>query len=181
MALLKIINVETENGDLLRKNCRAVEKIDERITRLLDDMRQTLTESGGVGLAAPQVGVLRRIALVDTGNEVLELINPVIIDTEGEQVEMEGCLSNPGQWGYTKRPAKVTVKALNRNGEEFTATGDGIVARCFCHELDHLDGVLFTDKAIRMLTEEEIEAMFAETNKRRTARPHKRSKGKSDD
>lgn len=181
MALLKIIKNDDESGDLLRKKCRPVEKIDERIIRLIDDMRETLAASGGVGLAAPQVGILRRVVLVDNGEEVLELINPEIIHTEGEQEELEGCLSNPGKWGITHRPAKVTVKALNRAGEEYTATGEEMTARCFCHELDHLDGVLFTDRAIHMLTDAEVEEMFAETNKKRVAKPHRRNRKKDND
>ena len=156
MALLNIIK---KGDDTLRKICRPVEKISPRILTLLDDMRDTLIDSEGVGLAAPQVGVLRRIALVIDTNDndkMYELINPEIIAREGEQEEMEGCLSVPGEWDITHRPMKVTVKALDRNGNEFTVTGEGLTARCFCHELDHLDGKLFVDEAIHMLTKEEI-------------------------
>ena len=160
MALLNIIK---KDDDTLRKVCRPVEKISPRILTLLDDMKDTLIDSEGVGLAAPQVGILRRIALViDTNNndKLYELINPEIIEREGEQEEMEGCLSVPGEWGYTHRPMKVTVKALDRNGNEFTVTGEGLTARCFCHEIDHLDGKLFVDEAVRMLTKEEIEELM---------------------
>lgn len=160
MALLNIIK---KGDDTLRKVCRPVEKISPRILTLLDDMRETLIDSEGVGLAAPQIGVLRRIALViDTNDDdkLYELINPEIIEREGEQEEMEGCLSVPGEWGYTHRPMKVTVKALDRNGNEFTVTGEGLTARCFCHEIDHLDGKLFVDEAVRMLTKEEIEELM---------------------
>ena len=159
MAILTII----KDGDpTLRKHSRPVDEITPRIVRLIDDMRDTLSKSGGVGLAAVQVGVLRRIVLVeDADGNVLELINPEIIEREGEQHEIEGCLSVPDRWGITDRPAKVTVRALDRDGKEFTATGEGLTARCFCHELDHLDGVLFTDHA-RMLTEEELEKLSEE-------------------
>ncbi|MBO4859917.1 MAG: peptide deformylase [Clostridia bacterium] len=154
MALLNI----RKNGDgILRKKCRPVEEITPRILTLLDDMRETLKDANGVGLAAPQVGVLKRIVLVDDGSEILELINPVIVDTKGEQEEIEACLSCPGQWGIVKRPAEVTVRALDRHGVEKTYTGTGLTARCFCHELDHLDGVLYIDKAERMLDPDEIE------------------------
>lgn len=154
MAILNILKSEEE---LLRKKSRAVDKINGRIIRLLDDMRETLIESGGVGLAAPQVGVLRRVVLVDNGENILELINPEIVKAEGEQQNIEGCLSCPGTWGVTSRPAFVTVRALNRNGEVFEASGEELTARCFCHEIDHLDGILFIDKALRLLSEEELE------------------------
>lgn len=154
MALLNIVKM---GDDVLRKTCRPVETITPRIIRLIDDMRDTLEESGGVGLAAPQVGVLKRIVLVDNGEEVLELINPEIIETNGEQEEPEGCLSCPNRWGTVKRPAYVKVRATNRFGEVFEADGTELTARCFCHEIDHLNGILFLDKATRMLTEEELE------------------------
>ncbi len=156
MAILNILN-DTE--ETLRKKSRPVEKLSPRLIQLLDDMQETLKLSGGVGLAAPQVGILRRVVLVDNGEQVLELINPQIIETKGTQEEVEGCLSVPGRWGITRRPAYVKVRALDRNGKSYEAEGTGIVARCFCHELDHLDGVLFTDKVLRMLTEEEIEKL----------------------
>ena len=156
MALLNIIK---KGDETLRKVCRPVTAITPRIITLLDDMKETLLDAEGVGLAAPQVGILRRIALViDTndGDRIYELINPEIIEREGEQEEMEGCLSVPGEWGITHRPMKVTVKAMDRDGNEFTVTGEGLTARCFCHEIDHLDGKLFTDEAVHMLTKEEI-------------------------
>lgn len=154
MAVLNIVKV----GDpVLRKTCRPVDEITPHILRLLDDMLETLHRANGVGLAAPQVGVLRRIALVEVEDgEVFELINPEIIAREGVQNELEGCLSIPEQWGVTERPEKVTVRAMNRRGEVYTATGEGLLARAFCHEIDHLDGVLFTDHAVHMLTPEEI-------------------------
>ncbi len=154
MALLNIVKI---GEDVLRKKSRPVEEITPRIIRLLDDMQETLKDSGGVGLAAPQVGILKRIVLVDNGEEVLELINPEIIETSGKQEEVEGCLSCPNRWGTVIRPAYVKVRAMNRKGEIYEADGTELTARCFCHELDHLDGTLFVDKVTHMLTEEEIE------------------------
>ena len=160
MALLNIIK---KGDETLRKVCRPVTAITPRIITLLDDMKETLLVAEGVGLAAPLVGILRRIALViDTndGDRIYELINPEIIEREGEQEEMEGCLSVPGEWGITRRPMKFTVKAMDRHGNEFTVTGEGLTARCFCHEIDHLDGKLFTDEAVHMLTKEEIDEIM---------------------
>jgi len=156
---MAILNIVKEGDPTLRKVCRPVTEITPRILQLLDDMKETLIEANGAGLAAPQVGILRRIAVVDTGDEIIELINPEIIETEGEQEEVEGCLSVPDVWGITHRPYRVKVKALNRYGEEFTAIGEELNARCFCHEIDHLNGGLFTDKTIRFLTPEEVEDM----------------------
>ncbi|MHB1153282.1 MAG: peptide deformylase [Eubacteriales bacterium] len=161
MAFLKII----KDGDpLLRKICRPVEKITPRICRLLDDMKDTLTEASGVGLAAPQVGVLRRVALVENDEgEILELINPrIVARSEKIQNEIEGCLSIPDKWGLTERPESVTVSALDRNGNEIMVTGSMLTARAFCHEIDHLDGILFTDIVLRILTTEELHAMREE-------------------
>jgi len=157
MAILKIIK---KDDPTLRKISRKVDEITPRIIKLLDDMRDTLHKAEGAGLAAVQVGVLRRIVLVETEpGETLELINPEIIEYSGEQEELEGCLSVPGVWGITHRPEKVTVKAMNRKGEYFTVSGTGLKARAFCHELDHLDGKLFTDKAVRILTQDDLEAL----------------------
>ncbi len=145
MAKLKILKV----GDsTLRKVCRPVDAVTPRITRLLDDMVETMRNADGVGLAAPQVGVLRRVVVIETPDEGLfELINPKIIAYSGEQETEEGCLSVPGRWGITKRPMHVTVKALNRNGDTVTYTGSGLLAKAFCHEIDHLDGKLYIDIA----------------------------------
>lgn len=154
---MAILNIVKEGDETLRKVCRPVTEITPRILRLLDDMTETLADANGVGLAAPQVGILRRIAIVDDGERYIELINPVITEREGEQEELEGCLSVPEVWGVTHRPMRVKGRALNRDGEEFTFEGEGLTARCFCHELDHLDGVLFTDHAIHILTPEEAE------------------------
>lgn len=142
--------IVTREDPVLRKHSRPVEKVDDRIRILLDDMYETMKEVG-VGLAAPQVGILRRVVVIDIGDGRIDLVNPEIIATEGEQEELEGCLSCPGENGYTRRPMKVTVKALDYNGEEFTMTGEGLLARAFCHEIDHLDGILFTDNAIEMV------------------------------
>ena len=143
MALRKIV---VEGDPVLKKKSRPVEKFDARLAELLDDMRQTLYSAEGVGLAAVQVGVLRRVVVVDVGDGLLELVNPEIIEAEGEQRESEGCLSLPGEYGETIRPAVVKVKAQNRDGKWCIYKGDGLKARCFCHEIDHLDGILFTER-----------------------------------
>lgn len=143
MAILHIVH---EDDEVLRKTSREVTEITPRILTLLDDMADTLHKAQGVGLAAVQVGVLRRVVLVETEpGQLYELINPRIVEAEGEQKEVEGCLSLPGEWGYTLRPRKVTVEALNRKGEKLRIQGEGLLARAFCHEIDHLDGKLFTD------------------------------------
>ena len=149
MAILKIVKF----GDpLLRKSARPVEEITPRIRTLLDDMIETMRRANGCGLAAPQVGVLRRIAVIEVEEgKVYELINPKIIAYAGEQEESEGCLSNPGHYGITKRPKAVTVRALNRDGEEYELRGQDLLARAICHECDHLDGKLYTDVQIREL------------------------------
>ena len=158
---MAILNIVKEGDSVLRKTCRPVESITPRILRLLDDMVETMRDADGCGLAAPHVGVLRRIAVVEVEDgEVFEFINPEIIEREGQQNEMEGCLSLPEQWGITDRPMKVTVHAMNRLGEIFTVSGEGLKARAFCHEIDHLDGILFKDNAIHMLSREEIEEMM---------------------
>ena len=141
MAIRSIVKV---GDDVLAKKCRTVEKIDDRIITLLDDMIDTLYDSGGVGLAAPQVGVLKKIAVIDIGDGLIELINPEIIAQEGTQNDLEGCLSLPGKWGYVERPNKVKVRAMDRNGDEYEYEGEGLLARAFCHEIEHLDGILFS-------------------------------------
>ncbi len=158
MAILKILK---EDDELLRKTSREVTEITPRILTLLDDMKDTLHKANGCGLAAPQVGVLRRIVLVEVEEgELYEMINPEIIErSEETQEELEGCLSVPGKWGITKRPMTVTVKAMNRNGEYYTLTGSDLLARAICHETDHLDGILYVDHALRMLTKKEIEEL----------------------
>ena len=157
MAKLKIVKVGDET---LGKVCRPVDKITPRVLQLLDDMIDTMHGAGGVGLAAPQVGVLRRIVVIEVEEgQIIELINPKIIAFAGEQEGLEGCLSLPGQWGIVKRPMHVTVRAMNREGETVDYTGSELLARCFCHELDHLDGKLYPSVAERMLTPEEIEEL----------------------
>ena len=153
MALRKILS---HLNPALHMKCKPVEKFDEKLHKLLDDMRETLIESGGVGLAAPQVGIVRRVVLVDNGQEILELINPTIIATDGEQVGPEGCLSVEGKYGLVKRPYYAKVRAQDRNGEWFEAEGEELIARCFCHELDHLDGIVYTQVMERYLSEDEL-------------------------
>ena len=154
MALRKIL---TDAEPALHKVCKEVVNFDSRLHTLLDDMCDTLLDSGGVGLAAPQVGILRRVVLVDTGEEILELINPTLVETDGEQVGPEGCLSVPGKYGLVKRPYWAKVRAQDRNGDWYEAEGEELIARCFCHELDHLDGIVYTEVMERYLTEEELE------------------------
>ena len=155
MALRKIL---TDAEPALHKVCKPVTAFDKKLHTLLDDMRETLIDSNGVGLAAPQVGILRRVVLVDTGEEIIELINPELLETSGEQEGAEGCLSVPGKYGWVKRPYYATVRAQDRHGNWFEAEGEELIARCFCHELDHLDGILYTQVMDRFLTPEELEA-----------------------
>ena len=154
MGIRKIL---TDKDPALHKVCRPVEKFDWRLHRLLDDMRDTLAEANGVGLAAPQVGILRRVVIVDTGEEILELVNPEMLEVGGEQVGPEGCLSVPGKYGLVKRPYTAKVRAQDRDGQWFEAEGEELIARCFCHELDHLDGIVYTEVMDRFLTDEELE------------------------
>lgn len=147
MAKRTILNVDTDN-ETLRKKSREVEKIDARILTLLDDMAETMYDANGVGLAAPQVGILKRIVVIDVGDGLLELINPVITYKKGEQIGPEGCLSVPGKTGTVARPEKVKVRALNRNGEEINIDAYGLLAVVLCHEIDHLSGTLYVDNVI---------------------------------
>lgn len=152
MAIRKILKLGDE---ILTKKARSVEKIDDRILTLLDDMAETLYHEEGAGLAAPQVGVLRRVVVIDTGEGLIELINPEIVASSGEQTGAEGCLSYPGKYGIVTRPNKVTVRATNRNGEQFEMTGEGLLARAFCHEIDHLNGKMFVELVTGWLEEDE--------------------------
>lgn len=155
MAKLQIRKVGDE---ALRRTCRPVEEINLRVHMLLDDMLETMRAANGVGLAAPQVGILRRIAVVEVEEgQVFELINPKIVAYAGEQEGAEGCLSVPGRYGLVKRPQHVTVRATNRNGEEYEITAHDFLARALCHEIDHLDGTLYIDKVVRMLEEDEYQ------------------------
>ena len=155
MALRKIV---LQGDEILKKKCRPVTEFNERLHTLLDDMTDTLIDSGGVGLAAPQVGVLRRVCVVmNEDEEILELVNPEIIYTEGEQTGLEGCLSVPGKYGEVTRPNFVRVRAQDRDGNWFEAEDEGLTARCFCHEIEHLDGHLFVEHTDHLLTDEELE------------------------
>ena len=151
--------IHTDKEPCLHKVCKPVTAFDWKLHKLLDDMRETLIDSNGVGLAAPQVGILRRVVLVDTGEEILELINPEMVEVSGEQYGAEGCLSVPGKYGWVKRPMFAKVKAQDRNGEWYEAEGEELIARCFCHELDHLDGIVYTEVMDRFLTEQELEEL----------------------
>ena len=154
MGLRKIL---TDKEPALHKVCRPVENFDWRLHKLLDDMRDTLLDSGGVGLAAPQIGILRRVVVVDIDGEILELVNPTMLETDGEQVGPEGCLSVPGKYGLVKRPYYAKVRAQDRDGNWFEAEGEELIGRCFCHELDHLDGIIYTEVMERWLTEDELQ------------------------
>ena len=153
MGLRKIL---TDKEPALHSVCKPVVNFDNRLHKLLDDMAETLEKANGVGLAAPQVGILRRVVIVDTGEEILELVNPVMLETSGEQVGPEGCLSVPGKYGLVKRPYYAKVRAQDRFGNWYEAEGEELTARCFCHELDHLDGIVYTEVMERFLTEEEL-------------------------
>ena len=156
MGLRKIL---TDKDPALHKVCKPVTAFDHKLHKLLDDMQETLIDSNGVGLAAPQVGILRRVFLVDVGldgNEIIEFINPEILETDREQEGPEGCLSVPGKYGLVKRPYWVKVRAQDRYGDWFEAEGEELIGRCFCHENDHLDGIVYTQVMERFLTEEEL-------------------------
>ncbi len=147
MALRNILKVDADLA-ALRKRSREVQVIDKRVLTLLDDMKETMYADNGVGLAAPQVGVLKRVVVIDVGEGLIELINPIFVYKKGEQISTEGCLSVPGKNGTVKRPEKVIVRARNRENEEFEIEGTGLLAVALCHEIDHLNGVIFTDKVI---------------------------------
>lgn len=164
MAIRNILTNDRENA-FLHKKCRQVEKFDKRLSILLDDMTDTLHQANGVGLAAIQVGVLKRVVVIDVGDGVKELVNPVIVEKSGEQETMEGCLSIPGKWGMTKRPSHVKVRAQDRMGKTFEYEGDDLLATASCHEIDHLDGILFLSHVTHMLTEEEIEKISSPEDK----------------
>lgn len=145
MALRNILKIENDS-DILRKKSRDVSTIDSRIITLLEDMKETMYDAQGVGLAAPQVGVLKKVVVIDIGDGLIEFINPIIVYQKGEQIDEEGCLSIPGEKAYVKRPQKVIVRALNRDGETFELEAEGLLARACCHEIDHLSGVMYIDK-----------------------------------
>lgn len=155
MALRRIV---LQGEDCLTKVCRPVTDFDNRLHILLNDMKDTLLDSGGVGLAAPQVGILRRVCVVQNENdEIIELINPEIVYTQGEQTGLEGCLSVPGKFGVVTRPEVVRVRAQDRDGNFFEVEDSDLTARCFCHEIEHLDGHLFVEHTNHLLTEEELQ------------------------
>ena len=154
MGIRKIL---TDKDPALHKVCKPVVSFDRKLHKLLDDMAETMDDANGVGLAAPQVGILRRVVVVDTGEGILELVNPELIETDGEQEGAEGCLSVPGKYGLVKRPYTAKVRAQDRDGNWFEVEGEELIARCFCHELDHLDGIVYTQVMERYLTEEELE------------------------
>ncbi|MBD5161767.1 MAG: peptide deformylase [Oscillibacter sp.] len=160
MAIRKIV---TQGDDRLSKKCRTVTDFNQRLHDLLDDMKETLTEAQGVGLAAPQVGVLRRVVVIAGEDEdMLELVNPRILEQSGEQSGPEGCLSVPGKWGMVTRPNFVRIEAQDRYGDWFEVEGEELMARCFCHEIEHLDGHLYVEHIDHFLTEEELDAYYAE-------------------
>lgn len=152
---MAVREIRKEGDEVLRKKCRRVEKLDEKLFQLLDDMADTMHKANGVGLAAPQVGILKQVAVIDVGDGVIELINPEIISQRGSVVDVEGCLSVPGVWAHVERPQVVKVRAMGRDGKERIYKGDGLLARAFCHEIEHLSGQLFIDKAIRFVHPEE--------------------------
>ena len=168
MALRTIL---TDKDPSLHKHCRPVTSFDGRLHDLIDDLKETLAEAGGAGLAAPQIGILRRVAIVVDGQEeMVELVNPEILEESGEQRGPEGCLSVPGKWGMVTRPNCVRIKAQDRYGSWFEAEGEGLMARCFCHEIEHLDGHLYVEHIDHFLTEEEVEAFYEEEEARREER-----------
>ena len=157
MALRKIVTV----GDpILTKVCRPVTKFDQKLAILIEDMIETMHDANGVGLAGPQVGILRRVVVVDAGDEDIELVNPEIVKAEGEQTGLEGCLSLPGKWGLVTRPEYAKVRAQDRHGDWYEYEGEDLTARCFLHEIDHLDGHMYTELAEKMLTQEELDELL---------------------
>lgn len=172
MAIREIL---TDRDPALHKKCHPVTVFDARLGDLLDDLKETLADANGAGLAAPQVGILRRaVVVVDENGHMLELVNPEIVASEGEQDGLEGCLSLPGLWGYVLRPEKTTVKAQDRYGKWFEVSGEGVVARCFCHEIEHLDGHVFTEHVDHVYTTEELDELMAEEKPSRRRRRRRR-------
>ncbi|MBQ8931076.1 MAG: peptide deformylase [Ruminiclostridium sp.] len=152
-------NIVKDGDEVLRKKCRDVTLFDDKLWTLLDDMYETMQAANGVGLAAPQVGILRRVVVIDVGDENgrIELVNPVVVSMKGKQRDLEGCLSAPDIWGYVVRPEKVKVKAQNRTGKEIEIEGEGLLARALCHEVDHLSGIMFLDKAEEFVSSDQLE------------------------
>ena len=168
MAIREIL---TDKDPVLHKKCHPVTPFDARLGDLLHDLKDTLANANGAGLAAPQVGILRRaVVVVDENEHMLELVNPELIASEGEQDGLEGCLSLPGMWGYVLRPERATVKAQDRYGKWFEVSGEGVVARCFCHEIEHLDGHVFTEHVDRVYTTEDLDELMGEEKQPRRRR-----------
>lgn len=153
---MAIREIRKDGDEVLRKKTKVVNEINDKIITLLKDMADTMYQADGVGLAAPQVGILKKVVVIDAGEGLLQLINPKVVFESGEQLEVEGCLSLPGIYGQVKRPAEVTVEALNPAGKKVTVKGTGLLARALCHEIDHLDGILFKDKVIRFIDKDEL-------------------------
>lgn len=156
---MALLNIVKDTDEILRKKSKDVEEINKKILTLIEDMKETMEKAGGVGLAAVQIGKLRRLIVINTGEEELTLINPVMLKQSGSQEDLEGCLSCPGRWGITRRPMKVEVETLNTEGKKVKIKAEGFLAKAICHEMDHLEGKLFYDDAVRMLTQEEIDAL----------------------
>ena len=176
---MAIRTILTQGDPALNKKCHMVTRFDDRLADLLDDLKETLAEAGGVGLAAPQVGIIRRAVIVmpdPEKDEMIELINPEILAQEGEEDGLEGCLSIPGMWGYVKRPTWVKVRAQDRDGNWFETEGSGLAARCFCHELEHLEGHTYDEHVDRLYTAEEVDAMMEEEEQEKPKRGRRRKR-----
>ncbi len=156
---MAIRNIRIDGDEVLRKKCREVDEINDKLLTLLKDMADTMYNADGAGLAAPQVGILKRVAVIDIGEGLVELINPVIRSQSGKQTTVEGCLSIPNFWGEVERPSHVVVEALNPKGEKIRIESDGFMSQALCHEIDHLDGILFKDKVTRVLSKEDLRKM----------------------
>lgn len=176
---MAIRTILTQGDPTLNKKCHPVTRFDQKLSDLLDDLRETLTQANGVGLAAPQVGILRRAVIVvpdPEKDEMVELVNPEILAQEGEEDGLEGCLSIPGMWGYVKRPTWVKVRAQDRDGGWFEVEGEGLAARCYCHELEHLDGHMYDEHTDRLYTAEEVDAMMSEEDQNQNRRRGRRKR-----
>ena len=174
---MAIRTILTQGDPTLNKKCHPVTRFDQKLSDLLDDLRETLTQANGVGLAAPQVGILRRAVIVvpdPEKDDMIELVNPEILAQEGEEDGLEGCLSIPGMWGYVKRPTWVKVRAQDRDGGWFEVEGEGLAARCYCHELEHLDGHMYDEHTDRLYTAEEVDAMMSEEDQNQNRRRGRR-------
>ena len=176
---MAIRTILTQGDPALTKRCHTVTRFDGKLADLLDDLKETLAEAGGVGLAAPQVGIIRRAVIVmpdPEKDEMIELVNPEILAQEGEEDGLEGCLSIPGMWGYVKRPTWVKVRAQDRDGNWFETEGSGLAARCFCHELEHLEGHMYDEHVDRLYTAEEVDAMMEEEEQEKPKRGRRRKR-----